>query len=240
MQDCLQGAISRVASHAVALQCAGRTDAGVHATAQVAHFDTTSARSERQWLLGINSHLPKDINVSWIKPVSDDFHARFAAGERRYRYLVLNRSHRSALLHHRVHLETRPLDAPCMHEAAQHLLGTHDFSAFRASACQAKTAVRTVRSLTIARQGEFVTLDIAADAFLQNMVRIVTGSLLRIGRGEADAQWLSEVLEAGDRRHLGATAPADGLYLTAVVYPREHQLPSVPAVDPLLPFIRAG
>ena len=237
VQDNIQQSLTRVANHPILVQCAGRTDAGVHATAQVAHFDTTATRTRREWLLGANTGLSKDINVSWVKPVDQQFHARFGAVERQYRYVILNREYRSALLHERVHFEPRPLDAAKMHEAAQRLVGKHDFSAFRASGCQAKSPVRTVHAVRVARHGEFVTIDITANAFLQNMVRIVTGVLLRIGRGDAREDWVGDVLEAGDRKHVGATAPASGLYLTSVVYPDEYAIPAVKNTFTVFPFI---
>lgn len=242
VQDCVEASVSCVASDDTSVQCAGRTDAGVHAVAQVAHFDTRAERSPRQWVLGLNTNLPKDINVAWVRVVDDNFHARFGAVQRRYRYVVLNRLYRSALMHQRVHFEPRTLDHQRMHEAAQQLVGKHDFNAFRSASCQAKHAVRSVSSLRVRRQDDFVTVDIAADAFLQNMVRIIVGSLLRVGRGDADAQWLGQVLAGRDRKHLGATAPPEGLYLTAVEYPDAYALPSAPELDPLLPFVpkRAG
>ena len=237
VQDHVQHSLSIVANHPVTLQCAGRTDAGVHATGQVAHFDSDSKRSEREWLLGTNTGLPRDINVSWIKPVSNDFHARFSATERRYRYVILNRAHRSGLLHERVHWEPRPLDAKIMHRAAQQLIGEHDFTAFRAAGCQAKSPLRTVRYVQVTRVKHFITLDIAANAFLQNMVRIVAGTLMRVGRGEVGPEWIDEVLNERDRRHRGVTAPASGLYLTAVVYPDAFALPAEPEGFDVFPFV---
>ncbi|MEM7081299.1 MAG: tRNA pseudouridine(38-40) synthase TruA [Pseudomonadota bacterium] len=236
VQDALQRALSRVADHSVVTQCAGRTDAGVHAIAQVAHFDSHASRTNRQWLLGINTNLPKDVNVSWIKPVDETFHARFSAKARRYRYVILNREHRSALLRHRVHFEPRAIDVERMHDSAQVLLGEHDFAAFRASGCQARSPVRVVHHIAVSRYDDLVAIDIEANAFLQNMVRIVTGALLRIGRLEADTPWLQRVLESRDRRHLGPTAPADGLYLTGVDYPAQYGLPVVQRGGGALPF----
>ncbi len=237
VQDHVEASLSKVANHKVVLQCAGRTDAGVHATGQVVHFDSEAQRSMREWLLGANTGMPKDINVSWVASVNEAFHARFGALERRYRYVILNRPFRSALLDQRVHLEPRPLDAEVMNRAAQRLVGEHDFSAFRAAGCQAKTPVRTVRSLQVNRKGDFVTIDIAADAFLQNMVRIITGVLLRVGRGDAGEPWVDEVLQAGDRQHLGATAPASGLYLVSVNYPERFGLPVQRTEFDIFPFI---
>ncbi len=241
VQDHVQRSLTKVANHAVVVQCAGRTDAGVHATSQVVHFDTHSTRTEREWVLGINTGLPKDINVSWAKSVRDQFSARFSALERRYRYVILNRQYHSALLHERVHFEPRALDADAMHRAAQALVGTHDFSAFRAAGCQARSPVRAVKSVQVERHGDFVTVDIAANAFLQNMVRIVVGTLLRVGRGDACEAWLRDILRECDRKHVGATAPASGLYLTTVVYPGEFELPPPQTDIDVFPFIvRSG
>ncbi|MFK8030793.1 MAG: tRNA pseudouridine(38-40) synthase TruA [Gammaproteobacteria bacterium] len=237
VQDFVQRSLSKVASHPVQVQCAGRTDAGVHATAQIAHFDTESSRSERQWVLGVNTNLPKSINVSWVRPVSDDFHARFSALVRRYRYVILNRQHRSALLHERVHFEPRMLNSANMHSAARCLIGEHDFTAFRAAGCQAKSPVRTIHSVLVSQHGDFITIDIEANAFLQNMVRIIVGTLLRIGRGDEQVCWLNDVLVACDRKHLGATAPAEGLYLTAVKYADAHGLPYRAQEPGIFPFI---
>ena len=237
VQDHVQSSLSRVANHPVSVQCAGRTDAGVHATGQVVHFDTTSERTPREWLLGANTGLPKDVNVSWVRPVDDEFHARFSALERRYRYVILNRNFRSALLHERVHFEPRQLDSEAMHRAAQQLVGEHDFNAYRAAGCQAKSPIRTIRYVRVVRSGDFVTIDIAANAFLQNMVRIVTGVLLRTGRGDADEAWAGKVLRTADRKHLGATAPAAGLYLTAVIYPEAFNLPTEQNGFDIFPFI---
>ncbi len=237
VQDHLQRSLAHVANHDVVVQCAGRTDAGVHATAQVAHFDTSSARTDREWILGTNTGLPKDINVAWATEVNDGFNARFSAIERRYRYIILNREHRSALLHERVHFEPRVLNHGAMQRSAQALVGTHDFSAFRAAGCQAKSPVRAVKSVHVGRQGDFVTIDIAANAFLQNMVRIIVGALLRVGRGDSAETWIADILSAGDRKHLGATAPPSGLYLTAVTYPDEFKLPSPQTNVDVFPFI---
>lgn len=237
VQDALERGLSRVANHTVTTQCAGRTDAGVHATAQVVHFDSTAQRSRRQWLLGANSSLPRDINVAWVTPVDPEFHARFSALERRYRYVILNRGYRSALLEDRVHFEPRELDVDIMHRAAQQLVGEHDFSAFRAAGCQASSPVRTVRFLRVQRYGDFITVDVAANAFLQNMVRIITGVLMRTGRGEAEPDWVAEVLRDRDRKHRGITAPACGLYFTAVDYPSHFDLPSPRHEYPVFPFV---
>lgn len=228
VQDEVQRALAAVANHPVAVVCAGRTDAGVHAVSQIIHFDTPAKRTARSWLLGTNSALPGDISIRWVQQVPEEFHARFSAQQRRYRYVILNRTFRSALLRHRVCFEPRPLNAAAMNSAARYLTGQHDFNALRAASCQAKTSVRTIHSLSVSRDQECVVIDISANAFLHNMVRIIAGVLLRVGRGDAKESWVQEILAAGDRRHLGVTAPASGLYFTGVVYPDSFAFPDCP------------
>ena len=219
VQQRVEQALGEVANESIEVTCAGRTDAGVHATAQVAHFDTTAERSERGWLLGANSNLPDDINVRWVQPVGDDFHARFSATSRSYEYRILNRLVRSALHRHRAWWVHQPLDDARMHEAAQALVGEHDFSAFRAAGCQASTAVRELTSISVARDGDWLTIDVTANAFLQHMVRNITGTLVTVGMGEAPVAWLREVLDSRDRTQGGMAAPAHGLTLVRVTYP---------------------
>jgi len=218
IQQSLNEAISVVADEPVACTGAGRTDTGVHATGQVAHFDTAAVRSRRSWVLGINSNLPADISVFNVWPVTAEFHARYAAIGRAYRYVILNRSVRSALERHRAWWVHQHLDLATMQHAATSLLGEHDFSSFRAAECQAHSAVRTLRKLEIVSSGEKIIIECEANAFLHHMVRNIAGSLVRIGRGEADASWLHELLEQRDRRQAGVTAPAGGLTLTRVDY----------------------
>jgi len=225
VQTELQSALARVANESVAVVCAGRTDSGVHATGQVVHFDTVALRKPHAWLLGANTYLPRDVNVCWAREVPDDFHARFSATRRRYRYLILNRRYRSALWDRRATWIHAELDVAAMHRAAQCLLGEHDFSAFRAAGCQAKTAVRTVSAIQFRRLGALVELEITANAFLQHMVRNIVGSLLAIGRGEAKEEWLAHILAGRDRTLAGMTAPPEGLYLAGVSYPPEFGLP---------------
>ena len=219
VQQRLEEALSVVANHPVEVVCAGRTDTGVHATGQVVHFDTSSERSDRGWLLGANTNLPDDINVSWVAPVSDDFHARFSATSRSYRYVILNRLQRSALHRHRAWWVYEPLDAQAMHDAAQQLLGRHDFSAFRATGCQAKTAVRDISHISVSRSGDWLTLEVTANAFLQHMVRNITGTLATVGLGEQGVEWVRDVLESRDRKAGGIAAPPHGLTLVGVEYP---------------------
>lgn len=226
VQACVEEALSRVADHPVTVWCAGRTDAGVHALAQVAHFDSPSARSLRAWQLGANSGLPPDVAITWARVVPDDFHARYSARWRSYRYRIVNRASRPALHRARACWVPRALDAAAMAAAAEHLIGRHDFASFRAAECQARTSVRTVERLSVTRSGEWITLDIRADAFLHHMVRNIAGVLIRIGLGDAPVAWAREVLEARDRRHAGVTAPAAGLYLVGVGYDEALGLPA--------------
>ena len=227
VQGCLEQALGRVADEPVATVCAGRTDAGVHATAQVVHFDTAAERPPRSWILGSNSNLPLDISVRWACPVAPAFHARFAARSRRYRYIILNRPYRSALHHRRVAWYCPSLELERMAAAATYLLGEHDFTSFRAQGCQAKSPVRTVDALCVQRQQDLILIDVEANAFLHHMVRNIVGVLLAVGAGERPVHWVQEVLAARNRTLGGVTAPAAGLYLVAVRYPEEFGLPAV-------------
>lgn len=226
VQDALERALSSVAAAPVTVQCAGRTDSGVHASHQVVHFDSPTARPETAWVLGVNSHLPATIAVKWVRAVSTDFNARFSATARRYRYILFNHPRRPAHLATGVTWVAEPLDAGSMHRAAQQLLGERDFSAFRAAGCQSRTAMRNVHHARVTRVGELVVLDIAANAFLHHMVRNIVGSLIVIGRGETEPDWIGALLASGDRRQAAATAPAAGLYLVDVSYPADYGLPA--------------
>jgi len=225
VQQRLEEALRIVANEAVDVVCAGRTDTGVHASGQVVHFDTENQRSRRGWLLGANSNLPDDISVTWVQPVAHDFHARFSATSRSYRYRILNRLQRSALYRDRAWWVYQPLDAERMHAAARHLLGEHDFSAFRAAGCQASRPIRKITSIGVQRSGDWLTLDVTANAFLQHMVRNIAGTLAEIGLGEQDVEWARKVLERKDRTAGGAAAPPHGLTLVAVEYPKEFDIP---------------
>jgi tRNA pseudouridine38-40 synthase len=227
IQGEVEAALSRVADHRVEVVCAGRTDAGVHATAQVIHFDTEAQRTERAWVFGANANLPKDVCVLWAKPVADDFHARFSARRRSYRYVIYTRPVRPTFLAYRVTWDHRALAVDRMRAAALFLLGEHDFSSYRAVACQAKSPVRTLNRLDVTAQGPFIFLDVEANAFLHHMVRNIAGVLMTIGAGEQPPEWAREVLEARDRTQGGITAPPYGLYLTDVHYP-DHDLPRLP------------
>jgi tRNA pseudouridine38-40 synthase len=225
VQGEVEAALSFVAAHPVVVTCAGRTDAGVHARCQVVHFDSAVERSERAWMLGANTNLGHDVAVLWARRVADDFHARFGARARRYRYTILNRPMRAALTARFVTWERVPLDAQRMHAAAQSLLGERDFSAFRSVACQANSPMRNVHEIAVSRHADEVRIEIVANAFLHHMVRNIVGSLLPIGRGERSVEWLEEILRGHDRGAAGPTAPASGLTFIAPRYPAQWNLP---------------
>ncbi len=224
VQECLQAALSKVANHPVTVHCAGRTDTGVHAAGQVVHFETQAVRSLRSWVLGSNANLPGDISVSWAREMPVDFHARFSAIGRHYRYQMLNRGVRSALWRGRATWIHHPLDEQVMQRAAQHLVGTHDFTSYRALACQAKHPMRTIHRLDVDRQAKIITIRVHANAFLHHMVRNIAGVLIAIGKGEQGESWTREILELRDRTKGGVTAPPQGLCLTRVDYPEKYGL----------------
>lgn len=228
VQGCLETALAQVASHPISLRCAGRTDAGVHALAQMVHFETQAVRSPRGWMLGANTHLPSDISLQWVGPVAEDFDARFRAISRRYRYVILNAPARRATWHGRCLYEPRPLDARAMQQAARILQGQHDFSAFRGRDCQAKTPTKTVHRVALQRAGCWLMLDIEAGGFLHNMVRNIVGTLIEVGRGARPVEWVEEVLASRDRRAAGPTVAPGGLYFVAAQYPDEFALPPAP------------
>jgi tRNA pseudouridine38-40 synthase len=233
VQDHLERALAAIAGAPVRLAAAGRTDAGVHATGQVAHFDTEVERPDSAWVRGTNAHLPDAIAVQWAQAVPDDFHARFSATRRAYRYLLYNHPVRPSLLARHVGWFHLPLDASAMQAGAHGLLGTHDFSAFRAAECQAKTPVRTVREVRVARAGAYLVIDIAADAFLHHMVRNVIGALVHVGKGAARPDWIAELLTSCDRTRAAPTFSPRGLYLAAIDYPASYDLPAFARVDAL-------
>lgn len=228
IQAIAERALGDVAAEPIALTCAGRTDAGVHALGQVAHFDTRAQRTPRGWVLGANSALPSDVSLSWALPVPEHFHARYSAEARTYRYLILNRTARSALVAGRAAWVHRPLDEARMTEAAGMLHGEHDFSAFRSSECQAKSPIRRMERLTVERRGDWVLIEATANAFLHHMMRNIAGLLIAIGKGEAQPPFAREVLTGRDRTRNAATAPAAGLYLMSVRYPGAFPLPAAP------------
>lgn len=225
VQASLQEALSWVADAPISVVCAGRTDAGVHGECQVVHFDSDVARTPRSWVLGTTTRLPPSICVRWCVPVADDFHARFAARARRYRYRLLNRQVRPALYRQTLSWERRALDADAMHAAAQALLGENDFSSFRSIQCQALHARRELQSIRVTRQGEVVEVEVQANAFLHHMVRNIVGSLILVGAGEKTVPWIGELLAVRDRNQAGPTAPPQGLVFVGPLYPDNWQLP---------------
>ncbi|HET6632719.1 MAG TPA: tRNA pseudouridine(38-40) synthase TruA [Rhodanobacteraceae bacterium] len=225
VQRVVEQALSKVAAHEVLVVCAGRTDAGVHARCQVVHFESAAPRDQRAWVLGCNSLLPASVAVRWAQPVDEEFSARFSARARRYRYTILNRPVRAALDARFVTWVRRPLDAGRMQAAAQALLGEHDFTSFRALSCQAPHARRSVNAIDVRRDGERVTVEIEANAFLHHMVRNIVGSLLPIGHGEHEVGWLGELLAGRDRAAAGPTAPASGLLFIGPRYEPRWGLP---------------
>ena len=225
IQDAFERALKVVAGATVASVCAGRTDAGVHALGQVAHFDVTVKRPLSAWVRGVNSHLPDSVAVTWAREVAGDFHARYCAHARIYRYLLLNRRERPGLFRGRVGWYHHPLDLDAMRDAARCLAGEHDFSAFRSAECQARSVVRRMQEISIHREGALVTMDFCANAFLHNMVRIIVGCLTEVGSGKRPASWLAEVRDARDRTRAAATAESAGLYLAGVSHDARWNLP---------------
>jgi tRNA pseudouridine38-40 synthase len=240
VQDAVDAALSDIAAQPVQSQCAGRTDAGVHALGQVIHFDTSAQRPLKAWVRGVNARLPASIAVQWARQVSDDFHARKRATGRIYSHLVLNRHERPGVHHARIGWYHRPLDLDTMRTASLCLIGRHDFSAFRSAECQAISPVKDLRRAEIRRFGSLVVFEFAADAFLHHMVRNLVGCLVKIGEGTRPPQWLKEVLESRDRARAAPTFPPDGLYLTAVEYDVAWGLPASRAGLPSDVFLSAG
>ena len=226
VQAAIEQALSFVAGRPVEVVCAGRTDAGVHAACQVVHFDGPAGRDPRGWMLGATSRLPPAVAVRWCVPVLPDFHARFSARARRYRYRILNRPVRPALERQYLGWDRRPLDADAMHRAAQALLGEQDFSAFRTVHCQAPHARRELQHISVTRAGEVVSIEVQANAFLHHMVRNIVGSLLPVGAGERREAWIGELLAGRDRSVAGPTAPSAGLVFLGPRYPAQWQLPA--------------
>jgi tRNA pseudouridine38-40 synthase len=225
VQDVLERALAAIAGEAIAVTGAGRTDRGVHATAQVAHFDTPVTRPDSAWVRGVNSFLPEHIAVLWARPVPDDFHARFRATARTYRYVLLNRPVRPALAARHAGWFHAPLDVAKMRDAAQALVGEHDFSAFRAAECQARTPVRAVHAVAVERTGDQIDFVIRANAFLHHMVRNIVGSLVYVGSARQPVGWIGELLRLKDRTKAAPTFAPEGLYLEKIEYDAQWGLP---------------
>jgi len=226
VQDEIEKALSQVADSPITTICAGRTDAGVHAKGQVVHFDTSIHRDPLSWVRGTNRFLPKDIAIIWAQEVPEDFHARYSAIARRYQYVIYNHPVRSAIWHKQATWHCMPLDIKAMEEGAKHLIGKHDFSAYRAAECQSKTAIREIIHLNIMKNNDLIVIDIKANAFLHHMVRNIIGVLLAIGERKKSTNWSKEVLESRDRSIAGITAKPDGLYFMEVDYSKEFTVPT--------------
>lgn len=237
VQENLEKALEVIANHPVKVICAGRTDSGVHASAQVVHFETDVIRHERAWTLGVNTYLPDDISVVAASYVADDFHARFSAVSRRYRYVIYPSPLRPAILARGVTWTYKPLDVEPMREAAKYFVGKHDFSSFRAVGCQAHTPIRTVLHFDVQQLGQYIVLDVRANAFLHHMIRNFAGVLMSIGAGEESISWAKTVLEARDRTKGGITAPPTGLYFVDAQYPKSFSVPVRPLGPHFLPHI---
>lgn len=233
IQECMEKALSKVADEPIRIMAAGRTDAGVHALEQVAHFESRARRDERAWLLGTNTHLPDAVRVIWARRVSEAFHARYSAIARFYRYSILNRTMRSALLRKQMTWFYHPLDAGRMQAAADYLIGEHDFSSFRAKECQSKSPYRRMYLIQVYRRGDRVIIDLVANAFLHHMVRDIAGVLMEVGMGKQAPVWAQQVLAARDRKMGGVTAPPDGLYLGGICYPERFAMPKHPVFNRL-------
>ena len=232
VQQTLEQALSKVAAEPISVFCAGRTDAGVHATGQVIHFESQAERQPQAWTLGVNANLPDDIKVKWGKTVDEEFHARFSATARRYRYLIYNNPLRPAILVNGLTHYHLPLDHQKMHRAGQALLGELDFSSFRAAQCQSRSPWRNLHHLNVSRFGQFIVVDTQANAFVHHMVRNIVGSLIEVGNGNRPEQWLAWLQQQKDRTLAAATAKAEGLYLVDVTYPSDFELPKT-ALGPL-------
>ena len=228
VQAVVEQAIAKVANHPVSVLCSGRTDARVHGTSQVIHFETSAARSQKAWVCGVNANLPDDVVVRWADGVSDDFHARFSATARTYRYIIANTPVRSANFSGTVTWFDYPLKEGLMDLAAQSLVGGHDFSSFRGAACQANTAFRLIEYITVRRMNELIVIEVKANAFLLHMVRNIVGCLLEIGEGRRPFNWLQDVLDAKDRSAAGVTAKPEGLYFVRAHYPDMYSIAQLP------------
>nr|WP_289073101.1 tRNA pseudouridine(38-40) synthase TruA [uncultured Halomonas sp.] len=236
VQQAIEDALAKVAGAPVHIYASGRTDSGVHATRQVIHFDPPVQRTEKAWIFGANTNLPRDVAVRWVKPVSDDFHSRLGALARRYRYIFLNQISRPVLERANVTWCRDPLDADAMHRAAQALVGEHDFSSFRAAGCQSKTPWRQMHFVEVKRYGPLVVIDIQGNAFLHHMIRNIAGALASVGRGAQNEGHIARLLALKNRRQGDVTAPACGLHFVDSIYDERFELPKEPVGPNLLAF----
>ncbi len=238
VQNELEKALAKIANQKVTIHCAGRTDSGVHALEQVVHFDVETMRDLNNWVMGGNTNLPDDVRIIWATYAVDDFHARYSATARYYRYVILNRKMKSALTRHQVTWCFNSLDEGKMHHAAQVLVGEHDFSSFRAQGCQSKSPNRMMHFIHVSREGESVIIELSANAFLHHMVRNIAGVLMAVGMGKYPIEWVEELLAIKDRKQGGVTAPPYGLYLGGVYYPEKYGLTKHPIFDLLAPDVK--
>jgi tRNA pseudouridine38-40 synthase len=236
IQEKLENAIAKVADHDVLVHCAGRTDAGVHGVGQVVHFDTPSVRDMYGWIFGCNTNLPDSISVRWAKIVDEEFHARFSAQARAYRYVIYNHPVRPALGIKHLTWQFRPLDLGLMQQASRYLLGEHDFSAFRATGCQAKSPVKEVQKIDVYARGRLIVIDVQANAFLHHMVRNIAGVLMAVGCGKQPVDWVQHVLQSKDRKQGAPTAGPYGLYFMRVHYPEKFDIPKAEPDAPFMPL----
>lgn len=227
VQAVVEQALTRVADSEIRVVCAGRTDTGVHSVGQIIHFDSVADRSIKAWVMGANTFLPRSVAVKMVMPVYDDFHARYSALSRTYRYVIANSPTRSPIRDKVAAWVPQSLAVDAMQQAAQHLVGEHDFSAFRAAGCQAKSPVRTIATLDVSVKRGFVYIDVTANAFLHNMVRIIAGTLIKIGKREESPNWTEALLASRDRTLGGVTAPAHGLYFVGPRYAEAFAIPEV-------------
>ncbi len=234
IQEEIEKAISIVANINTEIYCAGRTDTGVHATGQVAHFETLAERKEHSWLRGINANLPKDIKINWIKEVPETFHARFSAIDRSYQYVIYNQPFNSAIMQDLITWDYHELNVESMNHAAQFLLGEQDFNCFRSSQCQSNSSMRHISKAHFIQKGMYLFFEITGNAFLHHMVRNIVGSLLEIGYGNKQSDYIRFLIENKDRNLAGKTAPAEGLYLVDVNYPGEFGIPESKTIMQML------
>ena len=236
VQENLEKALSSIANHKVEVVCSGRTDAGVHALSQIIHFDSDSKRFKKAWIQGTNSILPNDISVLWAKKVSENFHARFSAINRTYKYIIVNRTQDSIIRSKKVMLVKEKINLEIMKSAASYLIGENDFTSFRASGCQSKTAMRNIKKIDISKNKNTFTIEISGNAFLFNMVRIIVGTLIKFATEEIDPAVMKKILMNKDRRLAGKTAIADGLYFIGAQYPHQFKLIKLPLKQQIIPY----
>lgn len=225
VQDCLEKTLQKLTGHELRISAAGRTDTGVHALCQVAHFDTIKVRPMSAWVRGVNANLPRNLRVLWAKQVDDSFHARFDAEQRSYQYLLVNQPVAPAIMLGKAGWFHLPLDVSAMQEAATYLVGEHDFSAFRAAECQAKSPIKQLHRAEISKVGNYLLFDFCANAFLHHQVRNMVGALVYVGKGKYQPEYLAQLLESRDRKQSPPTFSPDGLYLTGVKYDAKLGLP---------------